>query len=59
MRAKFTDPEKFAPEATSRFDVVIEVVVILVDVRLAYAELDCACEPLSGRVVKYCDTFDI
>jgi hypothetical protein len=59
MRAKFTDPEKFAPEDTSRVEVVSTVVFTLVDARFAYDELDEPCEPLFGRVVKYCDTFDI
>jgi hypothetical protein len=59
MRAKFTDPEKLAPEDTARVDVASEAVFILVDARFAYDELDDSCEPLLGRVVKYCDTFDI
>jgi hypothetical protein len=59
MRAKFTDPEKLAPEATSRLDVVSEVALTVVDTRFAYDELDEFCEPLFGRLVKYCDTFDI
>jgi hypothetical protein len=35
IRAKFTDPEKFAPDAMSRVEVVSEVVFMLVDARFA------------------------
>jgi hypothetical protein len=59
MSTKFTDPEKLAPEATTRVDVVSELVFIFVDARFAYDELDEPCEPLFGRLVKYCDTLDI
>jgi hypothetical protein len=59
MRAKFTDPEKLAPEATSIVEVVSEVVFTVFDARFAYEEFDVLDEPLLGSVVKYWDTLDI